>query len=582
MNSIPEQQESLNPFHWTHVQRAHHMAKSWLQYFGVVADVLEDGTLVAKDHDGGDHKFQIEVHEGEKAPSAPVDGHGDILSSILSDQLQAIHTVTQALGMGMPTLMGREAARKRNGTYHDHYEDVYLRTTAFSRVPDPSNEIFQKYEDTVRKAARQAFFQHRTIWVAMGCTVTDLENAGRLHLCVFVHNWAYGSDEHVGRRLYSYLKQRYGEWAKLSRKKALNSTCLVEQRFYSTGPEGSMDSDALLHVIADENVDKADEDWDVGDYHLATSEGSGILTIERANSTDLRFWLQNDHGGYRLLQGRDLERIQDGVQMGKVKLVKVEAGVAVEEKTPMARRRKARKYLSNLATQMRASQRQVFSMATENHRKKLEEVRLELETELNRRLAPFEAYLEDAERTEAKFLRQENFNEETKDQDPVAIEKMDPEKLETMKDSLRIAALDNQLDTRTRNAARKVCVTLGLNVDGFRDQLEKNRHNLTEAFVPKAKKEINVETEAVDTRTYTKEETDAAADKMRGECEQAHAKTGLTCPCPNHANSSSGKLNGSLDLSDFGIRVTRDPKTKMPVRANRQSNCKRCRASSNV
>lgn len=568
-------QESFAPDHYTSVQgpekdpkknatdRAVHVLRDWLRAFGLPSRVGTDPAEVVVGVGAKASFFTVRVTSANGSFHASVGGMGDLLSYRGDTQLEAVYRVTEACGAGRPEPIDR-GEKRAHVTYHDDYESVYLRTSALQRCPDPDPALYEKLLPLVTRSARKAHYQFRTIWDNNAVGVEDLVSFGRIHLVTFCHSYAYGTDEECAKRLHAYLKQRFGEWAKITRKKAANSTTLNEQRYHSnhTTPGSDTEFFDLMAHVPDTTIIPADQDYEDGEYKLIDQDGDEHSLLVRTNGL-ARIEMTVDD---RVLRPMELDRLRDEVRLGRLRLVPVVHVEPVDIVHAVSFRQDS--FGRSMIT-INGSEMDLYS------------IYLMQRGMLEDGAGPAEV----AQRiVRARRLLQDKFAGLSR---------------EDLRDLLCSMAINPHLDPDVRREARKRCADEGFDIEAFRKMNESeiapskvrcfdadgnlkweknmeaqetsNTPTLTAEEVKKAKDTLRAERRAKEVQVHDK------VDEYRTACIAKLPKEGLRCPSPNHSEAKSGRANGDLVLDDFGVRVTRDKETRLPIRANRQSCCIVCR-----
>lgn len=501
------------------IPRATHMMKSWLRSMGIPF-AAEGSNIVVNG---------VPVTFGK--PGKNFDGiafkPSDITSPDPKVVFETLHKVTEAAGFGRPMPVDRGEMRSENVTYHDHYEDIYLRHRHLYRTPNPAPEDVAKYRHVVRRAAEKAFFRFNLIATSVGFEVDDLYNIGLLHLGVFLHHYAYEDDEKNFRICSAFLRQRFEEWAGTTAKKAANATCLVEM-MHHTDDEGI---DPMLFVPAD--VPSSDAEYEVGEYVMERLEDGKVVSQHFMSvESDGLLGVSVSVDGVRL-SSDEAEEIGDLIRLGTVRILGPinfdDAGALDESDEPgevsSSRRRAARKELEERLLAMEPEQRKlVLAMAALNK---------EVDPEVRR---------------EARRLCRDRYCHD--------------------------CALTTVSESCLR-CEKPTVLKYGVDPDQFREEMEAAGDALAEVFVKKTKHEkvekARIERakkakEAGKVVEISKEEMAKLVEAARKECFE-NMSDEQHCP----------KCNSIKHKSEFGIRVPKDKATGLPKKAIRQSYCKQCR-----
>lgn len=521
-----------------------HILKSYLSACGIAFQTIEGppGNLQVVQKDGGWHNVWV-GGTGKYGPAinVPVE---EITSYDYDKALLALWKVTEPLGHGNPLPVDRgHRADRVSYLNEDGFELVLLRHTNFRRSPNKTEKELEPYMQTVKSAAKRAFFRFNSIFTSIGLDADDLINIGRVHLISFLHNYAVSEDRTDQIKLLTaYLNQRFGEAAKLSYKKALNATCLPSQ--VKSGPVGtSSDGEEIDYIdtYAESESAPADEEYEAGEYIATIKTDAGTrevrLEVRPGRMLGLDLYLNGS-----LLPKSQADAFREGIYAGRVQISPV-LPVEVEEQpqeSALDRRLRARAELQNKLNAMTPEQRE--------------------------HALGYAAYSRDFDpdaRREARRLS-----------DELACPKC------TNKVPSGAICLTCGVEARPR---------YGVDYTAYREKLKAANHSLAEAMTaPIPESEVRArqkraqvsnttplvtsepDDEApeapVSSMVMTKEEIKARSKQLADEY-MAGLPDILVCP----------KCNSKKSKHDFGIRVPRDKATGVPQRAVRQSYCKPCR-----
>lgn len=469
-----------------------------------------------------------------------------ITSYDLERAVFAFWGVTGPTGYGTPLPVDRGQKAERVSYLDDGgFELAYLRHTIFRRSPNKTEAELAPYMQTVKSASRRAHFRWNSIFTAMGFDVDDLVNVGRVYTTSFLHNYAYETDlTKQIRLLTAYLNQRFGEFAKICYKKALNVTCLPTQ--VKSGPIATGDDGEEINYIdtyAEADTTPADEEYEAGEYRAIIKTDKGAmeakLEIRPGRMLGVDLYLNGS-----LLPRSQAESFREGINAGRVKLMPMvepepEQPVEVPE-SELDRRLRARAELQAKLNAMTPEQR---------------------EHALG--YAAFSRDFDPDARREARRLSEELAC-------PKCLRKVPS----------GAVCLTCGVEARPR---------YGVDYVAYKEKLKSENHSLAEAMtapipdseVRSRQKRAKVSNSAplVDAQpdekapeapasavVMSKEEIKALSKKMSEEF-MASLPDILVCP----------KCNAKKSKHEFGIRVPRDKTTGVPVRPVRQSYCKPCR-----
>lgn len=461
----------------------------------------------------------------------------DLISFDLEKSLGALHKVTEACGYGKPLPFDRGEKPDERINYNDNFEDVYLRHSLFRRVPDATPEQMEPYMATLKSCARKSLFKWQSSFRAMGFGEEDLINIGQIYLMSFIHFYATSEDINENKKLLvAFLKQRFGEAAKIIFKKALNSTCLP-QHIASDTTESEDGEISFIDTFAESPAASPDEEYEEDTFILTFPEGSEkTLRVVNDGWLGLNFYLEG-----RLLSRIDTHNLTEDIRSGKVAKRNISVKVEEESEEAIAQRQKA---------------------AKEELYKKLAELEYEKRTTILGYAALSRDFSPDARRTARKLA----------------------DELICPKCECKIASGDVCFTCRVQAVP-----LFGVDYVKFKEKLVSENHPMAEAMtapIPESEvrarakrphtpesakafvdlvKEKNVQVTEVQL-VMSKEDKVAISRKMADDLMKSLPAV-LECP----------KCKNSLPKSEFGVRVTHDKATGLPYRAARQSYCKKCR-----
>ena len=470
------------------------------------------------------------------------------LSSYKLDQsLKQLHAVTIAGGYGKPIPIDRGVSLGRI-SYLDNFEDVYLRHSVFRRSPNCKESDLLPYMKTITAAARRANYRWKTVFSAMGFGENDLVNVALVYTVSFLHNYASDTISDNTGLLSEFLYQRFGEFAKITSKKAQSATCLPQSMANDISQDGET---SYTELFAEHLGPGADEEYEEESFILTFSDGkSSILGIKNDGMLGLDMYLDN-----RKLTPAESKNLTDDLRHGRVK-----KSVFVGPEAPNTNNTELRKLVKDLTAQMVGNDEAAVALhrllpsLDENTRKKVAKdilyARLDnLQPEQRQTLLGYAAlsrdYCPDSQR-EARRLADEMIC-------PVC------------KQGVPSGPLCSGCDT---------FAVPRFNVDymAFRHQLEASHHPMAEAMITsipdseqRAKK---AKSGMISSKNDSLSKTDkeAIATKLKAEL---LAKIPPVAECP--------KCHKTKEIAEFGLRVSKNKTTGIPARAARQAYCKACR-----
>lgn len=487
---------------------------------GGVVDVLVDPP------DSYDHTRQRAVVLDSK----------DLISFDLERSLAALHKVTETAGYGRPLPFDRGERSDEKISYNDNFEDVYLRHSLFRRVPDATPEQMEPYTATLKGCARKAFYKWQSSFKSMGFGEEDLINIGRIYLMSFLHFYAISEDIAENKKLLAaFLKQRFGEAAKIIFKKALNSTCLP-QHVASDVSESEDGEVSFIETFAESADASPDDEYEEDTFILTFPDGvEKRLVVVNDGWLGLHFYLDR-----HLLSKTETSRLTEDIRSGKISKRNILNEVKEETEEEISQRQKA---------------------AKEELYKKLAEMEFDERTTVLGYAALSRDYNPDARRTARKLA----------------------DELVCPKCECKISSGEVCFTCKV-----KAIPLFGVDYVKFKEKLVSQNHPMAEAMTapipegevrartkrpantsPKAfvdlvkTKEVSIEEVQL---VMSKESKIAMSRKMADELMKTLPDF-LECP----------KCKKMTHKTGFGIRVTHNKSTGLPYRAARQSYCKPCR-----
>lgn len=480
---------------------------------------------------------QITVVVGEGEGRVKLDP-AVITSFELTKALSALHAVTTVAGYGKPSPLNRGAAPDGRISFNDNFEDVYLRHSAFRRSPNLSAEKMEPYMATIKSQARKALWRWR-VFPAIGFGEEDLITAGMVYTTSFIHHYAYAAD-HIDniKLLTDYLKQRFGEMAKICNKKALNATCLPQAVQPNSIRSGDEEETSYIDTFAESEEASPDDEYEEDQFVLTyPDKKERTLKVENDGMLGLRMIVDG-----RILTKGEATQLTEDIRSGKVGKRYVAAPAPVVETEASQQTRKNKAY-EELLTKLKA-------LSPEDRKIKLGYAALSRD------------YSPDARREARKLC----------------------DELVCPKCQKRVAS-----GVHCINCEVAAVPLLGVDYMAFREELKAEQHPMAEAMsaaVPESEQRARAKrppaapgTQALaDVKnekpqeirkvvpSMNKEKIVALSKKMADELmETLPAK--ICCP----------KCKVTKRKDEFGIRVARNKATGIPDRASRQSYCKACR-----
>jgi hypothetical protein len=466
-----------------------------------------------------------------------------ITSYDLEKSLGALHEVTRAAGYGTPAPIDRGAAQAGRVNYLDNFEDVYLRHSIFRRSPNKSDAELAPYMTTIKRCARKAMFRWRNVFQSMGFGEGDLLTAGMVYTVAFLHHYCYAEQEVDNIKLLTdYLKQRFGEMAKITYKKALNATCLP-QALRPAGP--AEEESSYIETYAETEESAPDEEYDEDSFTLTYSDGKErVLRVVNDGFLGLDMYLDG-----RLLTKGEARSLTDSLREGHVQKrreVRPEVLVEAAEESPHIRKDKAKAELRARLMALDPEQRTVllgYAALSRDYapdaRREARKLADELVCPKCQKRVPSGATCVQCEVTAVPLLGV----------DYLAFR----EKLLAEQHPMGEAMSAHIPESEVRSRAKKPIVAVG--VVALADTLKPE-----EIITEKTKRPPKTEKSALGVQLGVKSKAMAA---------ELMAKLPAIIQCP--------KCKKHLPKEDFGIRVARDRATGIPARASRQSFCKPCR-----
>jgi hypothetical protein len=551
MSTFQQSPESLNTPKL--LKQAVHILKSYLSAVGITHAPGESANLLKLKTLAG---AEMSVSVGDGVATVTVNAE-DIASYEMDRALNALHTVTVAAGFGKPVPVDRGQAPAERISYHDNFELVYLRAPIFRRSPNRTENELEPYMKTVKGCARRAMFRWRNVFQGMGFNESDLVNVGTVYTISFIHNYASDPDQINNLKLLTeFLHQRFGEFAKISYKKALNSTCLPQ----SIKSESS-DEVSYIDTYAEADEPALDEEYEEVTLQLTYEDGS-IHNLRMLNDGFIGLDAYLDGN---LLPKSAVNDLRNRINSGAVKTQPLQADIAM----PKTERKHARG--------LSKAEKNEAVLATDLSTLDGEARRLTAKAQLHLRL-----------------------------------EALDVETRETL---VSYAALSRDYCPDTRREARKIAEELlcpkcqkkvasgvvcprcsvearpryGIDYLGFREKLKAQNHTMAEAMsspVPdseariRAKRPLQAGVKALVSMSETEvaaavvpaqmpmPEADLKAMKEKMVAD-VYAKLPPIAKCP--------RCKVDLPIHKFGVRIAHDKGTGLPCRAMRQSYCNPCR-----
>ncbi|WNM70287.1 hypothetical protein [Myxococcus phage Mx1] len=524
-----------------------HILKSYLVAVGLeVAPGSSDSAFAVTGKNG---TLTVAVVDANEQAEADVCVAAEEATSFKADTaLQALWSVTEAAGYGRPVPVNRGERPNGRISYHENFEDVYLRHGLFRRSPNRTAAELEPYMKIVKGCSRKAYYKFFRTFGPMGYTVEDLESVSMVHTISFLHNYAVSTDQNENMALLAeFLSQRLGEFAKLTSKKAQNCTCLPSSVADTVGipnAEGEASELSAIDVFAEAKTPSPDEEYEEENDFFVLGFPDGVeRTLRVVNDGFLGLNLYLDG---ILLAKDEANKLTELIRNGKVSKRIEQTHVDVQEEEPeekkQVRKEKARQELHTRLNAMDKSTREtVLSYAA-----------------LSRDYCP------DARRAARQLC------------DELACPKC------LKKVPSGSVCLRCNVEARPR---------FGVDYVAYRDQLRAEGHSMAEAMsvpVPdnetRGKSSRAVVTDSTPiaetlndtdkgivqpTTKMNKAEIEAMSKKM-AEDFMASLPDKMECP----------KCKDVKPKDAFGIRVAKDKKTGIPFRPARQSYCKKCRRPS--
>lgn len=311
----------------TETNRATHIAKVWMESLGLSPHV-GFGTLKI-----GEHTETVDVKK--------------MLSTTPNILFEEVSRIASAFGVQNFEVLDR-GDLPQNLTTAEHYESIYLRARTLSRTTNLiSEESLARYLPVIRRSVSSAYRRYRATWDPMGIDLDDLHNVSLVYLMIFEHHYAFRSEERNGQILGSFLKQRLGEYAKISgRKMQIPGAALVSAH---------EDYDPFIYLHAD--TPETDTDYQDGTYLVEYYDDgvflrSGVLAVETREMEPLLI-LDN-----LVLSDLEVEAFGRMVQGGSIRVFPVDEDPEEKDIT-YGRRHRARRSLEERLMEMDQDQRAI-------------------------------------------------------------------------------------------------------------------------------------------------------------------------------------------------------------------------------
>lgn len=521
--------------------QAVHILKSYLGALSIPYSVDPSTNTVTVTRKEGSGEVKVRVGAEVDAPGfvtidPSVIGHFDMTKA-----MSALHTVTEAAGYGSPLPVERGAKAEGRINYNDNFEDVYLRHSIFRRSPNMKDDALEPYMGIIKQAARKASFKWKNVFQGMGFGEGDLMTAGMVHTLSFLHNYAHADDQIENiKTLRTFLEQRFGEMAKITYKKALNSTCLP-QAIRSDVMTGDEDKEvSFIESYAESEESMADEEYETDSFRLVFPNGDvKALRVENDGMLGLDMFLDGRH-----LTKIEAQNLTEDIRNGKVQKSLTPELPKTEYVEPSA--------------------------------KELHQKREQTKDELIARLSEM-----DPERR-AVIL---SYAALSRDYCPDArrIARNLAEELVCPKCKGKVASGTTCVKKSCEGA--QAIPLFGVDYMAVKKQLADQQHPMAEAMtapIPesevraRAKKPVVIVAApladsvpvviSAEERVTKLAENKVLAEKMSLEL-MAKLPSVIRCP----------KCKADLPKESFGVRVAKDKETGIPARASRQSYCKPCR-----
>jgi hypothetical protein len=475
----------------------------------------------------------------------------EITSYEFEKAMYAFWLVTDATGHGTPLPVDR-GEKKGRVSYLDEegFELAIMRHTLFRRSPNKTEAELEPYMATVKSAARRSFYRWNSIFVAMGFETDDLVNVGRIYTTSWIHHYAYEPDQTKQTRLFTaFLNQRYGEFAKICYKKALNATCLpsqVKSGPIATGSDG--EEIDYIETYAEAETVSADEEYEPGEYTVRIKTDTGFrearLELRPAKMLGVDLYLDGS-----LLPRTHAEAFREGINAGRIQIVPAAPPPEIPE------------LLLNTPTPEESAHDRRLRVREELHNR-LNAMTLE-EREHTLGYAAFSRDFDPDARREARRLSEELICPKCHRKVPSGA-----------------VCLSCNVEARLR---------YGVDYMAYREKLKGQNHNLVDAMtapIPDSevrsrqkRAKVTDETPIIGAAPNERAPEASAAvvvmpreeikrlSKAKADEFMASLPDVLKCP----------KCDAVKSKHEFGIRVPRDKTTGIPIRAVRQSYCKPCR-----
>lgn len=217
---------------------------------------------------------------------------------------EVVHSLSQAAGIGTPQIF-RETSEPVN--YQNDFEGVYLRRKLLERTPPASEEDIKKWSPIVRKSANRAFYRFRLLAESIGFDADDFFNMGLVHLNVFLHYYAFHGENNTAI-LYSFLRQRYSEWAKATVRKGRSLTCLPD--------DVANDEEVDFLSFTPAETISPDSEYETGTYLLISETEQRELQALSDGFFSVGLW----ENGKQLTE-EEIEKIGQQIKNKEVKIV---------------------------------------------------------------------------------------------------------------------------------------------------------------------------------------------------------------------------------------------------------------------
>lgn len=464
-----------------------------------------------------------------------------VISSFkLNEALSALHTVTEAAGYGKPQPLDRGAAPTGRVNYLDNFEDVYLRHSIFRRSPNKTAEDLEPYMPTIKRCARKAMYRWKNVFQAMGFSEGDLLTTGMVYTISYLHHYCYAPDQIDNIKLLTdYLKQRFGEMAKITFKKALNATCLPQAVQHATVSNGEEEI-SFIDAYAESEEASPDEEYEEETFALMYPDGSAhTLKVENDGFLGLNMVVDG-----RQLRHDEARQLVEQMRTGAVKKERVVTDAPPPEESEevvQSRRKAAREELIAKLSAMPQEQREVLLGYAAFSRD----------------------YAPDARR-EARKLCDELVCPKCNNRVPSGAHCIKCEVAAVPRLGVDYLALKAKLQAEHHPMAE--AMSAAIPESEVRARAKKPQVAEGTVSIADATKDKPVEIRTVKP-VMSEKEMEAVIEKMAGDLMKTLPDF-IECP----------KCHKTLPKTDFGIRVAKDKATGIPARASRQSYCKPCRS----